>query len=69
VTPEIGKRLAVVALLLAVGGCEFLKKHVRITGDEHSPFAEEKAMPDAETNRMRFQFRLSLAGEDKRPAD
>jgi hypothetical protein len=51
-TGGLVKRLVIVALLLAAGGCEFLKKHVRISTDEHSPFSEEKANPDAADSRQ-----------------
>ena len=61
----MGKRLAIVALLLATGGCEFLKNHVRISSDEHSPFAEEDRGLRADEGGLRFEFQLPLSGGEK----
>lgn len=65
---QFGKRLAVVGLLLAAGGCEVLK-HVRITSDEHSPFAGESAPSGARAGGIRVQTHLPLSGEDGKQAE
>jgi len=61
----IGKRLAVLALL-ALGGCEFLAKHVRIESDEHSPFSEErKSAPIDRAGGVSIAWRLPLKLDGK----
>jgi hypothetical protein len=64
-----GKRLAILAPLLATGGCEFLKNHVKISSDEHSPFAEESGQPRADDGGLRFEFHLPLSGGEKRHSE
>jgi hypothetical protein len=61
----IGKRMAVLAVL-ALGGCEFLAKHVRIESDEHSPFsAERRDAPIERVDGVSIEWRLPLALDGK----
>jgi hypothetical protein len=54
------QRLAVLALIGGLGGCE-LMKHVRVQTDDRNPnsFAEARTdNPRGAQNRMEFEFRL-----------
>jgi hypothetical protein len=56
-TSDFGKRLAVIAFLLAAGGCELLK-HVRITSEDPSPFSAENGVGQAERTGIRVRIHL-----------
>ncbi|HVY90070.1 MAG TPA: hypothetical protein VG942_14465 [Hyphomonadaceae bacterium] len=58
---SLGKRIAVVGLMLMAGGCELLK-HVRIESDDHSPFAQERSAVVPSDSKIGLEFRVPLTG-------